>query len=104
MAILATYPLHTSERKNYSADYTKWLGVGDLLDSATVSVTPVTSPPLPATVSVDVATNTVKVVVGPGGVDGQEYDVQITAVTVGSPTCGSEIKVDCLVFIVKDGC
>ena len=104
MAILATYVINPAERKNYTVDYTAWLGVGDVLDSAVVDVTPVTAPALDVTVSIDAVTNIVKLVVGPGGTDSTDYDVEITATTVGTPACGSEIKVDCLIFTVKDAC
>ena len=104
MSILATYPLNTAERKNYSLDYTKWLGTGDVLDSAVAVASPVTAPVLPVTVSVDTVNNLVRLTVGPGGVDGTDYEVKVSATTVGTVDCGSEIKVDCLAFTVSGGC
>jgi hypothetical protein len=99
MSILNKYILKSTERKNYTIKYEKWLETGESLSGATTVVSPVTAPPLQVTSIFSPTTNEVTVTVGTGGVDGELYEVEVSITTDQN-----QIKIDCLQFDIKDDC
>lgn len=95
---LKKYVKAASERKRYSITYHEWLDTGELLSNVVFTV-PVNNPTTPLVVD-DVAISPDGLYVQyyvSGGADGEQYEVVATATTTGA-----QIKVDELLFVVRE--
>jgi len=95
---LKKYVKATNERKRYSIDYSDWLDVGELLSGVVFSVPTnnVTTPLVIDDIAITPDGLGVQYYVS-GGVDGEQYEVLATATT-----SGAQIKVDDLLFTVRE--
>lgn len=95
---LKKYVKAASERKRYSINYSDWLDIGELLTGVTFTI-PANNATTPLVVD-DVAVTPdglgVQYYVS-GGADGEQYEVVATATT-----SGAQIKVDDLLFSVRE--
>lgn len=95
---LVKYVKSSGERKRYSIDYSEWLDTGELLSNVVFTV-PVNNPTTPLVVD-DVAISPDGLYVQyyvSGGADGEQYEVVATATT-----SGAQVKVDDLLFTVRE--
>ena len=94
---LTRYVKAEGERKRYRIDYSEWLDTGETLSDVVFTIPVNTTPPL---VVDDIAITPdglgVQYYVS-GGADGEQYEVLATATT-----SGAQIKVDDLLFTVRE--
>lgn len=95
---LKKYVKAASERKRYSINYSDWLDVGELLTDVvfTIPTNNVSTPLVVDDVGVTPDGLGVQYYVS-GGADGEQYEVVATATT-----SGAQIKVDDLLFTVRE--
>jgi len=94
---LARFIQSPSERKRYVIDYADWLSTGETVSSFTFTVSPTTAPAFIVNGTGLSLTNTDIIFFASGGVDGQNYKVEVFATTsIG------EIKEDVILFDVRD--
>ncbi len=96
MATLATFVLSPKESKIYTIDYLAWLDTNETISLAGIVATP---PDIAVAANVSTDGKSVFVTAGPGGVDGDEIDVELLVTTTSS-----QIKEDCIVFQIEDVC
>ena len=95
---LKKYVKAASERKRYSINYSDWLDIGELLTGVTFTI-PVNNATTPLVVD-DVAVTPDSLGVQyyvSAGAAGEQYEVVATA-----STSGAQIKVDDLLFTVRE--
>jgi hypothetical protein len=97
MAVLSKFEQSPNERLRYSIDYDNWLDTTEVLSTATFTVTPVTVPPLAVDGSLIVEDGKKLVFYMSGGVDRQDYKVEVFAAT-----SDSQIREDVITFKVRD--
>lgn len=95
---LKKYVKATNERKRYSIDYSDWLDVGELLTNVafTIPTNNVTTPLVVDDIAIMPDGLGVQYYVS-GGAAGDQYEVVATA-----STTGAQIKVDDLLFTVRE--
>lgn len=95
---LVKYVKATNERKRYSIDYSDWLDIGELLTDVifTIPTNNVTTPLVINDIAITPDGLGVQYYVS-GGADGEQYEVLATATT-----SGAQIKVDDLLFTVRE--
>lgn len=95
---LKKYVKGAGERKRYSIDYSDWLDIGELLTGVvfTIPTNNVSTPLVVDDVAVTPDGLGVQYYVS-GGADGEQYEVVATATT-----SGAQIKVDDLLFSVRE--
>jgi hypothetical protein len=96
MANIGKYSQAPTENKLYTVDYSQWLGVGETVTQITLTVTPVTAPPLAMSNQAIAPSGTSISYFAGGGVSGQIYElvVQIT-------TSLAQVKDDAVFYAVK---
>lgn len=99
MSVLRQFVQSSVEVKKYTIGYSNWLDAGEALAAVEAAVTPVGVPPFEVVVDFDAISNIVQVLAGPGGIEGQTYEVTILITT----TEGQK-KQDCLLFTIVDSC
>lgn len=95
---LKKYVKAASERKRYSINYSDWLDIGETLTNVVFTI-PTNNPSTPLVVD-DVAVTPDSLGVQyyvSGGADGEQYEVVATATT-----SGTQIKIDDLLFTVRE--
>ena len=95
---LKKYVKAASERKRYSINYSDWLDIGETLTNVVFTI-PTNNPSTPLVVD-DVAVTPDRLGVQyyvSGGADGKQYEVVATATT-----SGTQIKIDDLLFTVRE--
>lgn len=102
--ILGEYTQAPEDDERYSIDYSQWLDEGELLDTISIEVEPLTSPPLE--VHDDALTNTQDGLTYyvTGGQAGSSYTVKIKADTNGGPDGVARSRTDCVLYEIKEGC
>jgi len=84
------------EDKTYIVDYSQWLGANEIIESFSITVGTVTTPPLNVTEqAVSTDGKSISFFVG-GGVDGTTYEVQLVITT----SLG-QIKNDQIIYLVR---
>lgn len=93
---LQKFTKRPGERKRYSVDYSEWLDAGELVASATYSVTPATTPVMEVDAATlgDPATSIIFFVIG--GVEGTNYELEIRIIT-----SGGQVKEDTILYVVR---
>lgn len=100
MSIIATYVKSPTETLLYTLGYSDWVDAdqSEVLTGASTTVSPVTVPPLVAASAFSNISNVITLTVSGGEVD-TTYTVQVTATS-----SLSQIKEDCLQFILQEPC
>lgn len=94
---LTRYVKAEGERKRYRIDYSEWLDTGETLSDVVFTVPTNTTPPLVVDdVMIEPDTTGVQYYVS-GGVDDSNYEVVVTATT-----SGDQIKIDDLLFTIRE--
>ncbi len=96
MSILDTFEQTPNERKYYTIKYGAWLGDGELLDTVNVSAS---DPSLLVQAYITVDKLNIVVTVGAGGSDNDQINVIVLA-----STNTSQVKEDCLLFLITAAC
>lgn len=94
---VARFQKHPDEKKKYTLDYSNWLDTGELVSSVTLTVTPSTGTPLVADGSAIDGTGTLVSFFASVGTDDVDYSVVVQATTDGG-----QIKVDTILFAVRE--
>jgi hypothetical protein len=95
---LARYKQAPIENRRHVVDYSQWLDTTEtIVGTPTHSVDNATSPPL--TVSTPTLSTDAKLVIFfvSGGVDGEEYQVDLTVTT-----SGTQVREDTIIFTIDD--
>jgi hypothetical protein len=95
---LARYKQAPIENRRHVVDYSQWLDTAEtIVGTPTHSVDNVTSPPL--TVGTPTLSSDAKSVIFfvSGGVDGEEYQVDLTVTT-----SGTQVREDTIIFTIDD--
>lgn len=94
---LGRYVKTPAERKRYAIDYSEWLETGETVSTYSFSVSPTTSPVLEIDATSLADANQTIVFFVSGGVNGQQYTVDVQATT-----SGGQIKEDTILFSMRD--
>ena len=94
---LTRYVKAEGERKRYRIDYSEWLDTGETLSDVVFTIPVNTTPPLVVDdVMIEPDPTGVQYYVS-GGIDDSNYEVVVTATT-----SGAQIKIDDLLFTIRE--
>jgi hypothetical protein len=93
---LGRYSKTPAERKRYAIDYSEWLDTGETVSSYIFATSPTTASPLVVDATSLATGNEVLVFFVSGGIDGQQYTVDVKATT-----SGGQVKEDTVLFNVR---
>lgn len=93
---LGRYSKTPAERKRYAIDYSEWLDTGETIASYIFAVSPTTASPLEVDATSLATGNQVLVFFVSGGLDANQYTVDVKATT-----SGGQVKEDTVLFNVR---